>query len=268
MKQIWKIGLVALVLIFWSSQSPGQGDEDMLDALLDNLKINFLSPLQSEGVSVSNEQRTKFIGYILDRQSRYMGEFEADKLRMQKLTKQVKDFLNQLSPEEDLWPLVEVGMTESFKTEVHSLLGGSPYVRPIFNSIGDVYRDRSTLDFTESRYYNYPDKNKIIASVQGFLMAIRDKRFDETPGLVAGHFAEEWSKILEDLKTDPEQRQAMEALVESMEWKLFSAKMADSQPPLVHIIWGIAETGGNWADYEIYLILDAGTWRIIKLEKE
>jgi len=268
MKQLWKICLVALVLIFWSSQSPGQGDEAMLDALLDNLKINFLSPLQSEGVSVTNEQRAKFIGYILDRQSRYIGEFETDKLRLQTLTQQVKNFLNQISSGEDLWPLVEAGMTESFKTEVNTLLGGSPYVKPIFNSIGIVYRERRTYNFTESRYNNYPNKNKIMASTQGFLSAIRDKRFDEIPGLIAGHFAEEWSEVLEGLKTDPGQRQAMEAFFEFREWKLFSAKMADSQPPLVHIIWGIAETGGNWAEYEMLLILDADTWRIINFEKE
>lgn len=268
MNRKWKICLVALVLIFWSSQSPGQGTEDLLDALLDNLKINFLAPLQSEGVSVSNEQRTKFIGYILDRQSKYIGEFETDKLRMQMLIQQVKDFLNQISSGEDLWPLVQAGMMESFKTEVHTLLGGSPYVKPIFDSIGAVYRDRRTLNFTESRYYNYPDKNKIMASVQGFLSAIRDKRFDETPGFVAGHFAGEWSEVLEDLKTDPQQHHDMEAFVESIEWKLISAKLADSQPPILHMIWGIAETGGNWANYEMFLILDAGTWRIVKLEKQ
>ncbi len=259
---------LSLTLVSLTCLSPAQESEELLDSLLNNLKINILAPLHARGLETSNQQRAMYIGYILNRQAQFAGNFETDRLLMQKLQQQVRDFLNDISSDPDMWSNVENGMAGKYNNDMEQTKEGAPYIEPIFTSLGTMLENKSALDLSHDRYYAYPNKNEIIRSAQDFFYAFKEKRYADTRRLTAGKFADEWARILEEAHTVPKRRQELESLGETLEWKLFSSTLADSQPPVAHIVWGIAEPGANWFDYDMWLILDAGTWRIVEFKKQ
>lgn len=61
------------------------------------------------------------MGYILNRQTHYIDAFEMDEIRMRSLISEVREFLQAVSTQEDLWPIVEAGLRGEFEQEVEAI---------------------------------------------------------------------------------------------------------------------------------------------------
>ena len=267
MKNNGKTVMSVLLLAAFFCLSFGQESEDLLGPLIDNLQVNFLSQLQAQGIEVTNVQRAKFIGYILNRQSHYLGEFETDRIMMRKLIQQVKEFMGSISPREDLWPIVEAGLADRYREEVHSLLGGSPYVEPLFPSLGKALERHYDLVFDMWEFEKHPDKTEIMDTARRFLTVLKEKRFAEIPPLIAGRFAEEWSKMTEAMRDGSRDGQEMTAFFEQMDWLLAEAAMTSTKPQVARLQWAISMPDGDMEVFDMLLIYDAGTWRIVRFDE-
>jgi hypothetical protein len=252
------------VLIFVSSQAgnTGQSAESYMQQFQRNLMDSFIGPMNASDKEVTPKMRAVFMGYILDRQAGRIGEFEMDKLRMQNLVSEVKEFLMAVSPEEDLWPLVEAAMMGQYKQDVDSILGGSPYVEPIFPTLDDMVRDWRNWDYSPERLNSYPDNQAIFNVALNFLQMMKEKRFQEALQFTGGRCYENFSKWLAEASQSQEESIRFNQYFENLEWKIGLAGMADTDPPMVRIMFDLRDPDGDWDEDPCILILDHGVWKI------
>jgi len=265
MKNLSLIFLTAM-LIFVSSQAvnAGQSSESYMQQFQRNLMDSFIGPMNADGKEVTPRHRAMFMGYILDRQAGRIGEFEMDKLRMKNLVSEVREFLKAVSPEEDLWPIVEAGMRGEYTQEVDALLGGSAYVEPIFPTLDDMVRDWRDWEYSSDRFYSYPDQEAVLEVVENFLQQMKAKRYQEALKFCAGRCYENFSKWLAEVSQSQEESIRFNQYFENLEWKAGLAGMAGTDPPIVKIIFALRDPDGDWEEDPCIMILDYGVWKVAR----
>lgn len=225
------------------------------------LMSSFIGHLAADGKDVTNRQRAMFMGYILHRQAKEIGEFETDKARMASLLEDVKAFLRAASPGEDLWPVVEAGMRGEFTREIDAMLGGSAYVEPTFNSLDDMVASARHLEFPSEGFDRHPQKNEILQMAMDFLQLVKEERYTEARKLTGGRLLEEITAFLADLAQSDETRQES-GRFSNLEWKIGSASLSDTDPPMVKIDFLLRIADEGWYKKPCILIRDHGRWKI------
>lgn len=248
-----------LIFVFSQAVNAGQSSESYMQQFQRNLMDSFIGPMNADGKEVTPRLRAIFMGYILDRQAGRIGEFEMDKLRMKNLVSEVKEFLKTVSPEEELWPIVEAGMRGEYTREVDALLGGPAYVEPIFPTLDDMVRDWHDWDYSTDKFYSYPDQEAVLNVAEKFLQLMKAKRYQEALKLTGGRLFENFSQWLSG---DPNSQEEMNQYFENLEWKAGLAGMADTDPPIVKIIFALRDPDGDWEEDPCIMILDSGVWKI------
>ncbi|OGD24439.1 MAG: hypothetical protein A2Y69_15090 [Candidatus Aminicenantes bacterium RBG_13_59_9] len=229
------------------------------------LQVNFIAPLRAANITITPELRAKCIAYQLHRQLGLLGEFESDREAGRHLLEAVRKFVVGASSP-GIWAIVESGLQGQYTEEINRLLGGSAYVPPIISSLDGIVSKRKSLDFDPDKYYAHAERDRIMGAAQDFFLAIREQRFEDVQKYVAGKMAEEWPQTLKAMKEKPDVLREMTSFSEKLEWKLFSAALAETSPPLAQLIFGLNDID-KWRDYEMYIILDAGHWRVVKFDR-
>lgn len=253
-----------LLCVLFSGPALSQSDESYLDIFQHTLMESFIGPLLAEGKEVTPEQRAVFMGYILNRQDGHIGLFETDQIRQEKLISEVREFLASISPDRDLWPYVEAGRSGTYKKEVDEMLGGSPYVAPIFPSLETIDRQRNELEFSYDLFQNHPRRQDALRTAQNFLLALRALRYDEAKTYMAGRFLEEFTKWLSQIQANPEEKDETDAYFSSFEWMGGMNEMAATNPPFARILHTMPNQSGKWEEHWCYMILDNGQWKIVR----
>ena len=254
------------VLIFVSLTvfNEGQSTESYMQQFQRNLMDSFIGPMNADGKEVTPRLRAMFMGYILDRQAGRIGEFETDKLRMKNLVSEVREFLKIVSPEEDLWPIVEAGMRGEYTREVDALLGGPAYVESIFPTLDVMARDWRDWEYSPERFSSYPNRQLILNVVQNFLQLLKVKSYQEALKLCGGRCYENFSKWLEEASQSQVEFDRFNQYFAGLEWREGPAGMADTDPPMVRITFYLREQGDDWDEEPCILILDYGVWKIAR----
>jgi hypothetical protein len=256
--------LLLLLCFLIAGPALGQTEESYLDVFQRTLLESFIGPLQADEKDITREQRAIFMGYILNRQDSHIGHFETDRLRQEKLVAEVRDFLAAISPDRDLWPFVEAGRSGSHKNEVDEMLGGSPFVAPIFPSLKTITQQWNELEYSYDRFQNHPRKQEALRTAQNFLLALRGLRYEEAKSYLGGRFYEEFTAWLIQIQTNPEEKAKVEAYFSSLEWMSGMNEMADTDPPFARILHTLPDREGNWDEHWCYMILDNGAWKIVR----
>lgn len=251
--------MAGAVMISAAVLNSGQHSESYMQQFQRNLMDSFIGPMNAERKEVTPRHRAMFMGYILNRQAGRIGEFDMDKIRMKDLVSEVKEFLQAVSSGEDLWPIVEAGMRGEYTQEVDTMLGGPVYVEPIFPTLDDMVGDWNDWDYSSNRLYDYPDHKAVLNVAQNFLQHVKAKRYQEALKLTGGRLFENFSQWLSG---DPSPQDEMNQYFENLEWKAGMAGMADTDPPIVKIIFALRDLEGDWDDDPCILILDYGVWKI------
>jgi len=258
--------LLACMLACVLPCSAARGADDPLAGFNEILQSSFIAPLRAANVTITSELRAKCIAYQLERHLGMMGAYEADREAGRRLLAAVKDFVLSVSSPET-WAVVEAGLQGQYTSEVERLLGGTAYVPPLIESLDELVRRRISLEFAPASFNAHPERNKIAHTAESLLRTIRAQRFSDVTAQVVGELAVEWPQILADMETDPEMRRAMVAFAESLEWRLSFSGLAATDPPLARLVFALNEAG-EAVNYEMYLIRDAGTWRVVRFDPE
>jgi hypothetical protein len=258
--------LLTAVLIFISLTvfNEGQSTESYMQQFQRNLMDSFIGPMSAEGKEVTPQLRAMFMGYILNRQSHRIGEFEMDKIRMKNLISEVREFLKAVSPGEDLWPIVDAGLQGQYNNDVDTMLGGSPYVESVFPTLDDMARDWRDWEYSLERFSSYPDRQLILNVVQNFLQLLKAKSYQEALKLCGGRCYENFSKWLEAASQSQVEFDRFNQYFAGLEWREGPAGMADTDPPMVQITFNLREQGDDWDEDPCILILDYGVWKIAR----
>lgn len=263
-----KVGSLLLLMSFpLISPPPAMSQEatGLLSEFNEILMVNFIAPLRAANITITPELQAKCIAYQLHRHLGSLGEYETDRQAGRQLLEEVKDFvLGASSPE--IWAVVENGLQGRYTDEIDGLLGGSAYVPRIIAGLDDMVSKRKSLDYHPDKYYSHPERDRIMAVAQNFFSAIREQRFADVQMYTAGKLAEDWPQLLKEMKEKPETRQEMISFAQNLEWKLFSAGLAGTSPPLAQLVFGLNDVD-KWRDYEMYIILDAGEWRVVVFDR-
>jgi len=253
-----------LLFILFASPLLSQSDESYLDVFQRTLMESFIGPLRAEGKEVTSEQRAVFMGYILNRQDGHVGLFETDRIRQENLVAEVREFLASISPNQDLWPYVEAGRSGAHKREVEEMLGGSPYIAPIFPSLETIAQKRNELEYSYDLFQSHPKKQEALRTAQKFLLALRTLNFDEAKTYLASRFLEEFTGWLAQVQANPEEKAKIEAYFSSLEWMSGMNEMAATDPPFARILHTLPDQKGDWEEHWCYMILDNGEWKIVR----
>ena len=157
---------------------------------------SFIGNMRAAGKEITPRHRAMFMGYILNRQASAIGTYDMDKRRMNDLIAEVKGFIKAVSPERDLWSIVEAGMRGEYKQEVDAMLGGSAYVTPIFPTLDDMVGSWQKGDYNSNRFNNHPDKKAIHNVAETFLQKMKAKQYKDALKLAAGRCYEQFSELL------------------------------------------------------------------------
>jgi len=263
-----KTGLLLLCAFVALISLPPARSQDATDLLAEFnkiLQVNFIAPLRAANITITPELRAKCIAYQYHRQLGLLGEFESDREAGRHLLEAVRNFVVGASSP-GIWAIVESGLQGQYTEEINRLLGGSAYVPPIISSLDGIVSKRKSLDFDPDKYYAHAERDRIMGAAQDFFLAIREQRFEDVQKYVAGKMAEEWPQTLKAMKEKPDALREMTSFAEKLEWKLFSAGLAETSPPLAQLIFGLNDID-KWRDYEMYIIRDAGNWRIVKFDR-
>jgi len=264
MKKFGYFLLFLIILVSSNRATIGQRSESFLDQFQRNLMDSFIGPMRTEGKEVTPLLRAKFMGYILDRQAGRIGAYEMDKRRMNDLLVEVKGFLNSVSPDYDLWPVVEAGMRGEYNQEVNAMLGGSAYVTSIFPTLDDMVSGWQNQAYNSSRFYNHPDNEAILNIAQTFLQMLHTKQYQDALKLTAGRCFEQFSKWLKEASNSQQEFDRLNQYFENLEWKAGLAGMTDTNPPMVKIIFALRTPDGDWDEDPCIMIRDDGIWKIAR----
>jgi hypothetical protein len=253
-----------MILIPFPVFGAGQVSESYMEPFQKNLMASFIGKLAADGKSATPRQRAMFMGYILNRQAGTIGEFETDKMRMSSLVAEVREFLRSVSPGEDLWPVVVAGKRGEFRQEVDALLGGSPYVEPIFPTRDNMVRDWRQYDYSPDRYNRYPDNQAVLNVALTFLQLLKEKRYQEALQLAGGRCYRQFNEALAENASSPEKADEFNRFFESLEWKAGPAGMTDTNPPLAQIMFSLRDPKGRWEEDPCIMILDNGRWKVAR----
>jgi len=260
--------VLASLMIIMSTPAAGSGQGQRsgsdLDRFQQTLMASFIGHLSAGGQTATPRQRAMFMGYILNRQSRNSGAFEADKIRMASLVADVKAFLESVSAGEDLWPVVEAGMRGEFTQEVDALLGGSAYVEPVFPTLDGMVRDWRKWDYSPELFARYPDNQAVLAVPLAFLQMLKELRYQEALSLAGGRCYEQFSKILSLISSSPEKADQFNPYFQNLAWQAGEAGMTETEPPMVKIIFSLRNQKGKWEDDPCIMILDNGVWKVAR----
>lgn len=264
MKKFTYALLALMISVFSTATHADQNSESYLQQFQRNLMDSFIGHMRADGKEVTPRHRAMFMGYILNRQKHRIGTFEMDKRRMNDLIAEVKGFLKSVSPDNDLWPVVEAGMRGEYQQEVDAMLGGSAYVTSIFPTLDDMLGNWQKWDYTSNRFYNHPDNQTILNIAQTFLQMLRAKQYQDALKLTAGRCFEQFSKWLSEASNSKESLDRLNQYFENLEWKAGLAGMTDTDPPMVKIIFALRDPDGDWEEDPCIMILDNSTWKIAR----
>ena len=256
---LWLVIVVSSAAVGYSRQS-----ESFLEPFQRNLMDSFIGPMRADGKEVTPRHRAMFMGYILNRQEQRTGTYDRDKRLMNDLVAEVKGFLASVSPDNDLWPVVEAGMRGEYNQEVNALLGGSAFVTEIFPTLDGLVGDWRKGDYDSNRFYNHPENEEILKIPETFLRMMKGKQYEEALKLTAGRCLEQFKEMLSEASDSPQSRDRFNQYFDNLEWKAGLAGMTDTKPPMVKIIFALRDRFGDWEEDPCIMILDDGVWKIAR----
>ena len=256
--------LIAVVFLFLlPGLALSQMTMDYLNDFNDGLMINFIGPLRAKGVKITPELRAKCIAYQLYRHVGSVEPFDTDRIEAKKLEEQVRTFIRDNAPED--WPIIKGGMNGEYNKEIEALLGGPVYVEPIIKSLDPVASERKTHHYSEKLYEGYSQKEKIKNTAERFLHLFKEKSYQELQPLMAGHLADEWEKVKEEMSRDTEQRRRIDSFADRLVWRFVKGGVSETDPPMAELIFTIVDNE-EMVDYEMFLILDNSRWKVIAFD--
>lgn len=264
MKKSCNILLALIILALSFPAASGQRSESFIEQFQRNLMDSFIGPMRTAGKEVTPRHRAMFMGYILDRQLGRIGSYAMDKRRMKDLIAEVQEFLSSVSAGSDLWPVVEAGMRGEYRQEVDAMLGGSAYVTAVFPTLDDMVGSWQSGDYNTSRFYNHPDNQAILATVESFLQRLRAQRYQDALQLTAGRCHEQFSEWRAEVSKAEGGQDRFGQYLKNLEWKAGLAGMTDTDPPMVKIIYALRDPDGDWEEDPCILIRDDGVWKIAR----
>jgi len=264
MKKFGYFLLLLMILVSLTIANTGQKSESYLEQFQRNLMDSFIGNMRADGKEVTPRHRAMFMGYILNRQASRIGTYDMDKRRMNDLIAEVKGLLKTVSPERDLWPVVEAGIRGESKKEVDAMLGGSAYVTSIFPTLDEMVGSWQEWDYNSSRFDNHPDNQAIFSVAQSFLQMMKAKQYQDALKLTAGRCFEQISKWLSEAADSKESYDQFNQYFENLEWKAGLAGMTDTDPPMVKIIFALRDPDGDWEEDPCIMIQDDGIWKIAR----
>lgn len=266
MRPYMKAGLCTCLMLLCLTALPAQDGAEMLEKFNEYLNINFIAPLRSAGVEITPELRAKCTAYQLRRHLNDGGAFEHDRKLVAELRQAVKEFITGAGGEQ-AWSIVEGGLNGEYTDEVEQLLGGTGYVPPVFDSYDDVVSDRKKRNYSDGLLEKYGWKEKVMEPAEAMLQAFSEKRYQNMLDYAGGHLYEELSEIFKEMATNPEENSRMDQMAENAQWKFTWAGMSESSPMMVHLLLDFYEVD-EWEKYEMYLLLDEGSWRVVSFDGE
>lgn len=264
MKKLGYFLLSLMILVSMTTADTGQKSESFLDQFQRNLMDSFIGKMRADGKEVTPRHRAMFMGYILDRQKQRIGTYDMDKRRMNELIAEVKGFLKSVSPDNNLWAIVEAGMRGEYNQEVDAMLGGSAYVTAIFPTLDDMVASWTKWDYDSNRFNNHPDNQAILKVAQTFLQMMKAKQYQDALKLTAGRCFEQFSELLSEAADSEGVHDRFIQYLDNLEWKAGQAGMTDTDPPMVKIIFALRDPDGDWDDDPCIMILDDGIWKIAR----